>query len=115
MSGFATMVQHRVAAAAENGTLARNPDRTSSRFLEAGSRALGHLTTNNRACAEDVRCKEVWDVLALAYDQGTAADHRTALTRLQSLLTNLTEEDADVAGDGRIQGFRRRLHLFLDH
>jgi hypothetical protein len=81
----------------------------------AGYRAISHLRDKIPACSLDPRCEQVQEVLKIANDQGTPADHRTALTQLQTLLRELTEEDSDVSADDEVQRFRKRLHLLLDH
>jgi len=119
MSAFAQNVRTRIGAAQHRGTLARNPTRTlagpeGKEVLAAGSRALQHLAETNASCAEDERCQKAWQVLGVAYE-GSGADTRTALTQLQTLLRELTEEDSDVAGDEQVQTYRRHLHRLLDH
>lgn len=119
MSQFATIVRDRVSQAEASGCLA-NPDRPSidgpqgQQALGAGMDLVRKLVTSNAACAQDEDCKEVVAVLMVA-ETGTQDDTRTALTRLQRLLANLTAADSDVAGDPGVQMFRRQLHLALDH
>lgn len=119
MSTFAELVSHRVGSASRKGTLARNMPKilagqVGHQAVEAGTQALDHLTRTNTACAADPRCQKVWQVLAVAHASGTHGDIRTALTQLQTLLRQLTEEDSDVGGDQAVQTFRRRLNRLLD-
>lgn len=119
MSQFAAIVRNRVAQARASGRLA-NQARPSiegeqgNQALGAGLELVRSLMASNAACAQDDDCKEVATVLVVA-QQGSAADTRTALTRLQRLLTNLTAGDADVAADAGVQMFRHQLHVALDH
>lgn len=118
MSTFAQMVRTRVAQAAATGRLV-NPHRDlegeSGRKAAAnGLQLVQQLVATNAACARDSDCKEVATVLQIA-GNGSPADVRTALTRLQKLLANLTAADSDVAADLAVQDFRRHLHLCLDH
>lgn len=105
MSEFAAMVRRRVGVRA---TAVRSPGDA----LVEGISLVHGLVSSGRC--PDARCSEVLASLELA-TRGTPADARTALTRLQALLRSLTEEDADVAADGQVQGCRRALHLLLDH
>lgn len=118
MSTFAQMVRHRVAQAAATGRLT-NPHRDlegdKGRTAAAnGLQLVQQLTATNPAWGQDKDCQEVVVVLQVA-GKGSPADVRTALTRLQRLLANLTAGDSDVAGDDMVQEFRRNLHLCLDH
>ena len=120
MSSFAQMVRSQITAAQRTGSLARNPNRGlagngGKQALAAGSRALEHLSQTNPLCAADPRCQSTWQVLELAYQHGSTADARTALTKLQELLRTLTAEDSDIAADDQVQAYRRRLHALLDH
>ncbi len=118
MSTFATMVRQKVADATAAGRLA-TPRRSlegskGQKALSSGLSLVQHLASTNQACAADENCKEVATFLQVA-QQGTVADARTALTRLQRLLSHLTAADSDVAADATVQHFRRGLHLVLDH
>ncbi len=118
MSTFAHLVRDRLAAAAANGNLA-NPHRSLEGdagvdAVQSGLELVQRLARGNAACAQDKDCQEVVVVLQIA-GRGTPADKRTALTRLQRLLGNLTAGDSDVAHDSGVQKFRRHLHLALDH
>jgi hypothetical protein len=84
----------------------------SSEVLEASNRAMVHLMGTNTFCRDDNRCERLCGTLATVQ---TEADVLTALTQTQALLTSLTAEDADVAGDSEVQDFRRQLHMLLDH
>lgn len=118
MSHFAAMVRERVEGAATSGHLAaqhRSLDGEVGRAaLGAGMNVVQRLATQNPAAAADKACQELVAVLQVAA-KGTPADARTALTRLQRYLCELTAADSDVAGDEGIQSFRRQLHLALDH
>lgn len=119
MSSFAEIVRQRVRNADASGVLARNMPRllTGHRgksFIEAGTQCLDHLTKNNGPCRADPRCHKVWQSLSAAYQSGTPGDARTALTQLQTLLRQLTEEDGDIGGDEDVQTFRRQLGRLLD-
>lgn len=105
------MVRRRVELARATSALGAG---ISSADVAVGARLLQHLISTNGACAQDPRCVAAAQVLAVAA-RGSAADRRTALTRLQTLLQRWTEEDADVAADESTQTYRRRLHLLLDH
>ena len=119
MSQFATIVRDRVSKAQAAGELVSG-NRPSiagaqgKQALGAGIELVQRLVAANPACAQDEDCKEVATVLTVA-QTGSQADTRTALTRLQRLLTNLTAADSDVADDPGVQMFRRQLHLALDH
>jgi hypothetical protein len=119
MSQFATIVRDRVSRAHASGQLVSR-DRPSidgaqgQQALGAGLELVQRLVTSNAACAQDDDCKEVTSVLMVA-QTGSDADTRTALTRLQRLLANLTAADSDIADDAGVQLFRRQLHLALDH
>jgi len=91
------------------------PAQVAGKTLQAGQRCLEYLTASIPACAGDERCKQAYEVLRIAFEQGTLADARTALTQLQTHLRELTEEDSDVAADLELQRFRKQLHLILDH
>lgn len=118
MSDFAYMVRNRLSSASSDGRLtnpSRNLDgRVGDRAVVSGRSLVERLISTNVACARDKDCTEVLTVLKIS-GQGTPADKRTALTRLQRLLENLTAADSDVAGDLEVQKFRRSLHLALDH
>lgn len=119
MSDFANMIRTRLAAAQASDRLV-NPDKPTiegpqgEQALGAGLTLVQRLVSQNVACAQDDDCKEVASILQVA-STGTPADTRTALTRLQCLLSNLTAADSDVAGDSGVQTFRQHLHLALDH
>jgi hypothetical protein len=110
------MVRSRIAAARAAGTLTADTDPVgfAKSVLAAGSRSLLHVTQALPVYGEDPQVISVWETLEIAYD-GSGADARTALTRLQGLLTSLTAADADIAGDAQIQIFRQELHRLLDH
>lgn len=91
------------------------PAQVAGQTLQAGQRCLEYLIKRVPACAADERCRRAYEVLSVAFDQGSLADARTALTQLQTHLRELTEEDADVAADLELQRFRKQLHLILDH
>lgn len=118
MSSFANLVRDRLATAVRDGSLA-SPGRSlegdvGSEAIQSGLELVQRLSQTNVVCQQEADCKEVAVVLQVA-GRGTAADKRTALTRLQRLLANLTAADSDVAGDVHVQQFRRDLHLALDH
>lgn len=107
MSDFASLVRNRVGAV-RRGAGATAP-------IDALAQAKGELERLMVAGAcPDTRCADVLVAVNLA-GSGTAADARTALTRVQSLLRALTEEDANVASDESVQAYRRALHALLDH
>lgn len=118
MSDFASMVRDRVVGAAARGQVAapyRRLDGASGReALGHGANVVARMVATNPSCAADKQCEEVLGVLKIAA-QGSPADARTALTRLQKCLQDLTAADADVAADDVVQNYRRLLHLVLDH
>lgn len=118
MSDFASMVRARVESAAGRGHIGAPHRRLDG---NDGQEALGHganvvarLVATNPSCAADKQSDEVLGALKIAA-QGSPADARTALTRLQKYLHDLTAADADVAGDEVVQNYRRLLHVVLDH
>lgn len=118
MSDFAAMVRERVDGAAGRGNAAsphRRLDGNDGReALGHGANVISRMVATNPSCAADKQSDEVLAVLRVAA-QGSPADARTALTRLQKFLQELTAADADVAGDEVVQNYRRILHLVLDH
>lgn len=117
MGQFSEIVRKRMRIA-HTPAIRANPELpadAAGKTLQAGQRCLEYLTQSLPACADDERCKRVYEVLCVAFDQGSLADARTALTQLQTHLRELTEEDSDVAADLRLQQFRKQLHLILDH
>ena len=83
------------------------------RLLIEGSQVLDRLSAEDPYARQDG--KECWTQMEVAFDSGSAADQRTALTCLQLKLWEWTAEDADVAGDVFVQKFRKALHSALDH
>jgi hypothetical protein len=82
-------------------------------MLGLGSQVLDrlqHLDPHYRSSAQ-----ATWKRMQIAWDSGQRADQRAALVGLQSVLTQWTAEDANVAGDKTVQGYRKKLHLVLDH
>lgn len=118
MSDFASMVRERVDGAAGRGHIAapyRRLDGHDGReALGHGANVISRMVSTNPSCAADKQSDEILAVLKIAA-QGSPADARTALTRLQKFLQDMTAADADVAGDDVVQNYRRLLHLVLDH
>lgn len=83
------------------------------KLLIEGSQVLESLSVQDPYIRQDG--DECWRKLEVAYDSGVRADQRTALTCLQHKLAAWTAEDADVAGNAFVQGYRKQLHLGLDH
>ncbi len=119
MASFATHVRERMDIVRRGGgglRVAGPDERDETRdYVASGTQALRHLAATVPSCAADPRCDEMWGRLEGAYADGTPAQQRSVLTQMQSLLTLLTAEDDSVAGDGKIQIFRRQLHTALDH
>lgn len=89
------------------------------------SEAVQRSATNANSNDPDIRrealtseemaeVKRVWRGLKAAYD-ASAAEQRTALTRIQTLLRRWTEETAYFAANAKAQAYRRVLHIALDH
>lgn len=115
MSGFADMVRERVERGTGVATPYRRLDGNSGReALGHGANVVARMVATNPACAADKQSEEIVAVLSVAA-QGSPADARTALTRLQKYLQEMTAADADIAGDDVVQHYRRLLHLVLDH
>lgn len=82
-------------------------------MLGLGSQLLDRLRMADDHYQE--AAKETWQRMQVAWNSGRRGDQRTALTGLQSDLARWTAEDANVAEDGAVQNYRKKLHLVLDH